>query len=202
MTELVSEAGTVCALLADGSTVSLRPAGPADRERVLRLYDAMSADSLRNRFFMVSRRHKTERGGVLLDLRGAHAVRTAYRDLTARLGPAMTGALVQPMARRGTELLADHAARLAPLTDTDVHELLTAPRCAPLLLGHRGAEPVDLASLKDLLARLSQMADDLPELAGAECNPVIARPDGSTVVDARVRLLPRRATDPYLRRLP
>ncbi|UJB46080.1 bifunctional acetate--CoA ligase family protein/GNAT family N-acetyltransferase [Streptomyces sp. A1-5] len=171
--------------------------------------------------------HKTERGGVLLDLRGAHAVRTAYRDLTARLGPAMTGALVQPMARRGTELLAgvvqdevfgalvvfgsggttsellaDHAARLAPLTDTDVHELLTAPRCAPLLFGYRGAEPADLASLKDLLARLSQMADDLPELAEAECNPVIARPDGSTVVDARVRLLPRRATDPYLRRLP
>ncbi|MER6046546.1 GNAT family N-acetyltransferase [Streptomyces sp. NPDC001793] len=171
--------------------------------------------------------HKTERGGVLLDLRGRHAVRTAYRDLTARLGTAMTGALVQPMAQRGTELLAgvvqdevfgalvvfgsggttsellaDHAARLAPLTDTDVHELLTAPRCAPLLFGYRGAEPVDLASLKDLLARLSLMADDLPELAEAECNPVIARPDGSTVVDARIRLLPRRATDPYLRRLP
>ncbi|MGV4928125.1 GNAT family N-acetyltransferase (plasmid) [Streptomyces sp. BHT-5-2] len=171
--------------------------------------------------------HKTELGGVLLDLRGRHAVRTAYRDLTARLGTAMTGALVQPMARRGTELLAgvvqdevfgalvvfgsggttsellaDHAARLAPLTDTDVHELLTAPRCAPLLFGYRGAEPVDLASLKDLLARLSLMADDLPELAEAECNPVIARPDGSTVVDARIRLLPRRATDPYLRRLP
>ncbi|MFB7634290.1 GNAT family N-acetyltransferase [Streptomyces sp. NPDC056149] len=47
---------TVCALLADGSTVQLRPADPTDREHVLRLYGEMSADSLRNRFFMVSRR--------------------------------------------------------------------------------------------------------------------------------------------------
>ncbi|MEW1653993.1 GNAT family N-acetyltransferase [Streptomyces sp. NPDC093707] len=171
--------------------------------------------------------HKTERGGVLLDLRGEHAVRAAYRDLATRLGPAMTGALVQPMARRGTELLAgvvqdevfgalvvfgaggttsellaDHAARLAPLTGTDIHELLTTPRCAPLLFGYRGAAPADRASLEELLARLSRMADELPELVEAECNPVIARPDGSTVVDARIRLLPRRVTDPYLRRLP
>ncbi|MFE6687490.1 GNAT family N-acetyltransferase [Streptomyces sp. NPDC057743] len=162
--------------------------------------------------------HTSQRDGVFLDLRGRHALRTAFRELTARLGTAMTGALVQPMAERGTELLAgvvqdevfgalvvfgsadtpgalltDHVARLAPLTDTDLHDLLTTPHCAP---------PADPTSLKDLLARLSQMADDLPELAEARCAPVIARPDGSTVVDARIRLLPRRPTDPYLRRLP
>ncbi len=171
--------------------------------------------------------HKTERGAVLLDLHGEQQVRAAYRDLTARLGTAMTQVLVQPMAARGTELLAgvvqdevfgalvlfglggttsellaDHAARLAPLTDTDIHELLTAPRCAPLLFGHRGSRPADVGALAELLARLSRMADDLPELAEAECNPVIAGPDGITVVDARVRLLPRHAHDPYLRRLP
>ncbi|WP_328545742.1 GNAT family N-acetyltransferase [Streptomyces platensis] len=171
--------------------------------------------------------HKSERGAVLLDLHGEQQVRAAYRDLTARLGTAMTEVLVQPMAARGTELLtgviqddvfgalvlfglggtasdllADHAARLAPLTDTDIRELLTAPRCAALLYGYRGSGPADVGALEDLLARLSRMADDLPELAEAECNPVIARPDGVTVVDARVRLLPRRAPDPYLRRLP
>ncbi|MFI2184431.1 GNAT family N-acetyltransferase [Streptomyces sioyaensis] len=171
--------------------------------------------------------HKSDRSAVLLDLHGEQQVRAAHRDLTARLGAAMTEVLVQPMAARGTELLAgvvqdevfgalvlfglggttsellaDHAARLAPLTDTDVHELITAPRCAPLLFGYRGGAPADVGGLEDLLARLSRMADDLPELAEAECNPVIARPDGVTVVDARVRLLPRRATDPYLRRLP
>ncbi|MFH8680737.1 GNAT family N-acetyltransferase [Streptomyces lydicus] len=171
--------------------------------------------------------HKSERGGVLLDLHGEQQIRAAHRELTARLGTAMSEVLVQPMAAHGTELLAgvvqdevfgalvlfglggtasdvlaDHAARLAPLTDTDIHELLTAPRCTPLLFGYRGGLPVDVHGLEDLLARLSRMADDLPELAEAECNPVIARPDGITVVDARVRLLPRRGRDPYLRRLP
>ncbi|MGY4967860.1 acetate--CoA ligase family protein [Streptomyces nigrescens] len=171
--------------------------------------------------------HKSDRGAVLLDLRGEQQVRAAYRDLTARLGAVMNEVLVQPMAARGTELLAgvvqddvfgalvlfglggttsellaDHAARLAPLTDTDICELLTAPRCAPLLSGYRGSRPADVGGLEDLLARLSRMADDLPELAEAECNPVIARPDGITVVDARVRLLPRCGHDPYLRRLP
>ncbi|MEU8995364.1 GNAT family N-acetyltransferase [Streptomyces caniferus] len=171
--------------------------------------------------------HKSEQGAVLLDLRGEPQVRAAYRDLARRLGAAMAEVLVQPMAAPGaemlagvvqdevfgalllfglggtlSELLADHAARLAPLTDTDIHELIGAPRCAPLLFGYRGSGPADVAGLEDLLARLSRMADDLPELAEAECNPVIARSDGVTVVDARVRLLPRHAYDPYLRRLP
>ncbi|UKY47937.1 bifunctional GNAT family N-acetyltransferase/acetate--CoA ligase family protein [Streptomyces inhibens] len=171
--------------------------------------------------------HKSDWGAVLLDLHDEQQVRAAHRDLTARLGAAMTEVLVQPMAARGTELLAgivqddvfgalvlfglggttsellaDHAARLAPLTDTDIRELITAPRCAPLLFGYRGSAPADVGGLEDLLARLSRMADDLPELVDAECNPVIARPDGITVVDAGVRLLPRRAIDPYLRRLP
>ncbi|CAL9364973.1 hypothetical protein SUDANB106_00744 [Streptomyces sp. enrichment culture] len=170
--------------------------------------------------------HRSEEDAVALDLGDEDRVRAAWRDLSARLDGAMTGALVQPMARRGTELvagvvqdevfgplalfgpggtaaevLADHAARLAPLTDRDVRDLLTAPRCAPLLLGRRGGEPVDLEALEQILLRLSRMACDLPELAGADLNPVLARPDGATAVDARVRLLPRRAHDPHLRRL-
>ncbi|MFF4281360.1 GNAT family N-acetyltransferase [Streptomyces kronopolitis] len=171
--------------------------------------------------------HKSERGAVLLDLHGEQQVRAAYRELGARLGPAMSEVLVQPMAAPGTELLAgvvqdevfgalvlfglggttsellaDHAARLAPLTDTDIRELLNAPRCAALLPGYQGTGPADIGALKDVLARLSRMADDLAELAEAECNPLIARSDGVTAVDARIRLLPRRAHDPYLRRLP
>ncbi|MDX3241348.1 GNAT family N-acetyltransferase [Streptomyces sp. ME18-1-4] len=92
-------------------------------------------------------------------------------------------------------------ARLAPLTDRDVHELITSPRCAPLLLGANGNTPVDLEELEQLLLRLSRMAADLPQLAEADFNPVLAAPDGVTVLDARIRLLPRRPQDPYLRRL-
>jgi acyl-CoA synthetase (NDP forming) len=170
--------------------------------------------------------HKSEHGAVLLDLQGEDEVRAGYRELAARFGEVLTGVLVQPMAARGTELfagvvqdevfgplvlfglggtatevLADHAARLAPLTDLDVHDLITAPRCAPLLFGHRGGAAVDLEGLEQLLLRLSAMASDLPQLAEADLNPVVARPDGVEALDVRVRVLPRHAHDPYLRRL-
>ncbi|KUN88497.1 CoA-binding protein [Streptomyces bungoensis] len=92
-------------------------------------------------------------------------------------------------------------ARLAPLTDHDVHDLITAPRCAPLLFGARGGAPADLEGLEQLLLRLSRMAADLPQLAEVDFNPVLAAPAGVSVLDARVRLVPRRPHDPYLRRL-
>ncbi|MER5402796.1 GNAT family N-acetyltransferase [Streptomyces sp. NPDC002599] len=170
--------------------------------------------------------HKTRQRAVHLDLRGDAQVRAAFRDLETRFAGLMTGVVLQPLADRGTELLAgvvqdevfgplvlfglggtatevlaDHAARLAPLTDRDVHELITSPRCAPLLLGANGNAPVDLEGLEQLLQRLSRMAADLPQLAEADLNPVLAAPGGITVLDARVRLLPRRSQDPYLRRL-
>ncbi|HET6861365.1 MAG TPA: GNAT family N-acetyltransferase [Streptomyces sp.] len=170
--------------------------------------------------------HKSEQHAVHLDLQGEAQVRAAFRDLETRFAGLLTGAVVQPLAARGTELfagvvqdqvfgplvlfglggtatevLADHAARLAPLTDHDVHDLITAPRCAPLLFGVRGDGPVDLEGLEQLLLRLSRMAADLPQLAEADFNPVLATPSGVWVLDARVRLLPRRPQDPYLRRL-
>ncbi|NGN62469.1 GNAT family N-acetyltransferase [Streptomyces sp. A7024] len=170
--------------------------------------------------------HKSEQGAVVLDLQGPEQVRTAYRDLARRFAGTMTGALVQPMAGRGTELfagmvadevfgplvvfglggtatelLADHAARLAPLTDRDVHDLITTPLCAPLLFGYRGSGPVDLEGLEQLLLRLSALACDLPQLVEADFNPLLARPDGIAALDVRIRVLPRRRHDPYLRRL-
>ncbi|MFI6620218.1 GNAT family N-acetyltransferase [Streptomyces sp. NPDC050528] len=170
--------------------------------------------------------HKSEQHAVHLDLRGDAQVRAAFRDLETRFAGLMTGVVVQPLAERGTELfagvvqdqvfgplvlfglggtateiLADHTARLAPLTDHDVHDLITAPRCAPLLFGAHGSPPVDLEGLEQLLLRLSRMASDLPQLAEADFNPVLAAPGGVSVLDARVRLLPTRPQDPYLRRL-
>ncbi|MFJ9898294.1 GNAT family N-acetyltransferase [Streptomyces sp. NPDC091280] len=170
--------------------------------------------------------HKSVEHAIHLDLRGDSQIRAAFRDLETRFAGRLTGVVLQPLADRGTELfagvvqdevfgplvlfglggtateiLADHAARLAPLTDDDVHDLITSPRCAPLLFGADGAGPVDLEGLEQLLLRLSRMASDLPQLAEADFNPVLATPGRVTVLDARVRLLPRRPQDPYLRRL-
>ncbi|MEV6481866.1 GNAT family N-acetyltransferase [Streptomyces sp. NPDC051576] len=170
--------------------------------------------------------HKSVEHAIHLDLRGDSQIRAAFRDLETRFAGRLTGVVLQPLADRGTELfagvvqdevfgplvlfglggtateiLADHAARLAPLTDDDVHDLITSPRCAPLLFGADGARSVDLEGLEQVLLRLSRMASDLPQLAEADFNPVLATPGRVTVLDARVRLLPRRPQDPYLRRL-
>ncbi|MGH3231286.1 MAG: acetate--CoA ligase family protein [Streptosporangiaceae bacterium] len=61
--------------------------------------------------------------------------------------------------------------------------------------------PADLTALRDLLLRVSRLADDLPEVIELDLNPVIARPDGAFVVDARIKVRPYQAQDPFLRKL-
>jgi acyl-CoA synthetase (NDP forming) len=87
-----------------------------------------------------------------------------------------------------TELFADRAFSIVPTTDVEASALVRAPRSSALLFGHRGSEPVDVGALEDLVLRISRLADAVPELAELDLNPVIARPDGVFVVDARARL--------------
>jgi acyl-CoA synthetase (NDP forming)/GNAT superfamily N-acetyltransferase len=170
--------------------------------------------------------HKTDAGAVQLDLHGPDEVRAGYRALAGRFGARLSAVLVQPMIGSGTEViigvvqepvfgplvvfglggvatdvLSDRSARLTPLTDTDAAALVRSIRAAPLLLGFRGTPAADLAALQDILLRVSRLADDLPQVAELDLNPVIARPDGAHVVDTRVRVLPAEPADPYLRRL-
>jgi len=170
--------------------------------------------------------HKTDVGAVQLDLHAPYEVRAGYRALAGRFGTRMSAALVQPMITGGTEViigvvqepvfgplvvfglggvatdvLADRAARLTPLTDTDAAALIRSIHAAPLLLGHRGSAAADLGALQDILLRVSRLADDLPQVAELDLNPVIAKPDGAHVVDTRVRVLPAEPADPYLRKL-
>lgn len=140
--------------------------------------------------------YKSERGAIHLDLMNASQVRAAYRDLDTRFGDVLSRVVVQPLAERGTELVTGA-----------VQDEVFGPRVlfglggtATELLGYRGARPVDLRGLEQLLLRLSRMACDLPRLAEAECNPVLARPGGVTTFDVRVRLEPCRARNPHLRR--
>ena len=98
-------------------------------------------------------------------------------------------------------VLADRAARLAPLTEADADDLIRSVRAAPLLRGRSGGPASDRASLRGMLLRVSQLADDLPEVAELELSPVVARPDGALAVDGRVRLQAAEPADVYLRQL-
>jgi acyl-CoA synthetase (NDP forming) len=93
-----------------------------------------------------------------------------------------------------TEVLGDRAARLAPLTVADADDLIHAIRASAALPARDG--------LCDVLLRVSRLADDLPQVAELDLNPVIARPDGVIAVDARIRVTSRRPADPFLRQLP
>src|SRR6185437_5840126 len=100
------------------------------------------------------------------------------------------------------DVLDDRTARLTPLTDVDADAMIRGIRAAPLLLGHRaGTVPVDLASIADLLHRVSRLADDIAEIAELTLNPVLARPGGAYPSKARIRLVPTEPQDPFLRRL-
>jgi len=99
-------------------------------------------------------------------------------------------------------VLADRAARLAPLTDADADDLIRSVHAASQLLGGPGTAGVGLAALRDMLLRVSRMADDLPQIAELELSPVIVRTDGVQAIDGRVRIRAAEPADPHLRRLP
>ena len=166
-------------------------------------------------------------GDVLTGLHGADEVRSGFRSLKQTFSDRLAGVIVQPVVTGGVELrisvlhepvagplvlfglggaaddgLADRAARLAPLTDSDADDLIRSARAAPRLLGRRGAPAADLAALRDMLLRVSRMADDLPQIAELELSPVIARPNGVQAVDARIRIQAAEPADAHLRRLP
>jgi acyl-CoA synthetase (NDP forming) len=65
-----------------------------------------------------------------------------------------------------------------------------------LLDGYRGAERCDVGAIADVLLRLSALVDAHPEIAELDFNPVVARPDGALILDARVRVQPAPARRP------
>ena len=160
--------------------------------------------------------HKTDAGGVRLALTGADAVRSAAREIDAavtRAGYELEGLVVQSMAPSGTELIVgvvndpsfgpvlacgaggttaelikDVAVRITPLTDLDAHEMLRSLRTFPLLDGYRGAPPCDAPAIEDCLLRVSAMVEAHPEIVELDCNPMIAGPEGTVIVDARFRV--------------
>jgi acyl-CoA synthetase (NDP forming) len=128
---------------------------------------------------------------------------TGGSELRARVvqEPVFGPLVVLGLGGAATGVLGDHAARLTPLTDADADDLIHATQAAPLLFGLDGAPGVDSAALAGLLLRVSRLADEIPEVAELELNPVIAAHDGVRAVAARVRVSQAQPRDPFLRRL-
>ncbi|MFC6238235.1 bifunctional acetate--CoA ligase family protein/GNAT family N-acetyltransferase [Longivirga aurantiaca] len=171
---------------------------------------------------------RTDLGGLRLNLENERAVRTAFRSMSLSLDPEAADRLVlQHMATPGVacvvgstedplfgpvvsfglagmvpELLGDRGYRIPPLTDTDAHDLVDAPGASPMLNGIGGTEPVDHAAIEDLLLRVGQLADDVPELGDLRLEPVVVAEEGLAVLGARAVLRrPQARSDAEARRL-
>jgi acyl-CoA synthetase (NDP forming)/GNAT superfamily N-acetyltransferase len=171
--------------------------------------------------------HKSDIGAVQLGLTDADAVRAAYATIARAVSRPDPPVLVQPMASGSvelvagivhdplfgslvmtglggvyTDLLGDRAFRLVPMTDLDAGRMWRSLRSAPLLTGYRNTPPVDTDAVEDLLLRLGRLAEELPEVAELDLNPVLAGPGRVVAVDAKLRLAPAGdEPDPTLRQL-
>jgi acyl-CoA synthetase (NDP forming) len=169
---------------------------------------------------------RSQTGAVLLGLDGTEEVRRGFRTLRRTFGNRLAGVIVQPMiigevkvkinvleeevlgplvlfglAGAAADVLGDRAARLAPLTEADADDLIRPVAAAWILLGRHGASGADLTSVKSVLLRVSQIADDLAQIAELELNPIVALANGAEVLDARVRIRAADPVDAYLRQL-
>jgi hypothetical protein len=170
--------------------------------------------------------HKSDVGGVILGVATPHDAARAYERLLQRLGVRLEGALVQPMAGPGeeviigavrdpsfgalvlfgaggtrAELLADRAFRLSPFNVGDAAAMVSSTRLSRILEGWRGDPPLDRAGLESILERVAHLVDVVPEVAELDLNPVIVGTQRCWVVDARVRLAPAPTPQDAVRRL-
>ncbi len=160
--------------------------------------------------------HKSDVGGVFLNLGDEAAVRKAFQDLLAvcqRIGARQGGALVSAMAPAGheviigvtrdlqfghavmfglggilVEIFKDVSFRIVPFTAKDAAEMIEETRGARLLKGVRGKKVADVAALRELLVQVSDLVGKHPEIEEMDLNPVIVHDKGLTVVDVRVVL--------------
>jgi acetyltransferase len=155
--------------------------------------------------------HKSEVGGVMLDVADEESVRAGFDKLMV---PDAEGVNVQKMLRGGrevvlgftsdpaygpilmfglggiyVEVLKDVSFALCPVSDVRAREMIREIKGWPILAGVRGQAGIDEDGLVDLIQRISQMALDQPRIAELEINPVLCFPDGVVPVDMRARVV-------------
>ena len=161
--------------------------------------------------------HKTDVGGVLVGIEDDEGVRDGFLEIVSRAKKFMPdatilGVSVQEMVSKGieviigamrdpqfgpmimfglggiyVEILKDVAFRIAPLTDEDAINIVREIRSYPLLLGVRGAPPVDIETIRDYILRVSKLMMDFPEIDEIDLNPLLVQHqgEGAIAIDAR-----------------
>lgn len=162
--------------------------------------------------------HKSDAGGVKVGLKNATQVRQAYREIITSVKqkhPKATidGVSVQPMAKPGVEviigmfkdpqfgpvlmfglggilveILKDVSFRIVPLARRDAREMIRDIKGYPVLEGYRGQEPANVPFLEEMLLKVSDFAEQNPEIKELDLNPIFAYRDGAVAVDARIVL--------------
>jgi acyl-CoA synthetase (NDP forming)/GNAT superfamily N-acetyltransferase len=166
---------------------------------------------------------------VWRSIQDAETMRAAWQQLCEQIEhPESAGFVVQGMAAPGvplslesledpvfgpivsfgvqgapSELLGDRSYRIPPMTDVDAAAMVREIRAAPLLLGYRGSEVVDVAVVEQLLLRLAQLKNELHEVASLNLDLVLAGAHGAAVLDASARVArqPDAPSDGLVRRM-
>ena len=157
--------------------------------------------------------HKSDVGGVLLDIRGLPEAEAAYEKIERLTGGDRSGVLVQKMVSQGKEVILgakrdpsfgpvvlfglggiyvevfkETSLRVAPINRSEAEEMISELKTSAILKGVRGERLVDREALIENLLRLSQLMMDFPEIEGMDINPIKALDKGAVAVDARVVL--------------
>jgi acetyltransferase len=160
--------------------------------------------------------HKSDVGGVRLNLEDSDSVEAAYEEIMGNVEQAVPGGrhkgvLLTQMVKGGTEtilgigmdgelgkflmfglggvyaeLFKDVSFRLAPLSRQDAWDMIDEVKSSVLLRGFRGEKPKDLEALVNTLLACSQLAVAHPEIEEMDLNPVMVREEGAYVLDARI----------------
>jgi acyl-CoA synthetase (NDP forming) len=155
--------------------------------------------------------HKSDVGGVKVNLQDSEAVKSAAAEMEKKFGPKGLRFFVQKFMPGGkeviigakaepglghtvmfgiggimVELMKDVSFELTPIASGEARQMLTSIKAYPLLSGFRGDEGADLEKLTELIQRISQLVTELPEIQEMDLNPIIAYEDRVFVVDARI----------------
>ena len=162
--------------------------------------------------------HKSDAGGVKVNLKNATEVSEAYKTIIANAKKYnekanIVGVLIQEMAPSGTEViigaikdpqfgqtvmfglggifvevLKDVTFKIAPITIEEAKEMITDLKSYPLLKGYRNTPAADIEALAKNLVNVSKLVMDYPEIKELDLNPVMAYAKGVATVDARIIL--------------